>query len=165
MAGFITVKTSAGVLGTWPDFYRAMTGITSVTARTATSFTLNFGDAVISANDAANVLFGLGGDDTLVGEGGDHLKEPLGSRPFAEIERKDVREIRDQVLERAGPIQSSRVVALSNRVMNWAVDEDRAKFNPAAQESRRRAAARAHPYTGRASPRVARARHPTCCGP
>jgi integrase len=37
------------------------------------------------------------------------------------------------VLERSGPIESNRVVALFNRVMNWTVDEDRAKFNPAAR--------------------------------
>jgi integrase len=72
-----------------------------------------------------------------------HLEEALGGIPFAEIERKDVREVRDVVAESAGPIQSNRVVALFNRVANWAVDEDRAKFNPAARlkktgEERRR---------------------------
>lgn len=72
-----------------------------------------------------------------------HLAKALGRRQISKIQRKDVREIRDVVLERAGPIQSNRVVALFNRVMNWAVDEDRAKFNPAARlkkvgEERRR---------------------------
>ena len=62
-----------------------------------------------------------------------HLAKALGSRPIAKIERKDVREVRDNVAEGAGPIQSNRVVALFNRVMNWAVHEDRAKFNPAAR--------------------------------
>lgn len=62
-----------------------------------------------------------------------HLEEPLGKRKVADIERKDVREVRDTVAEDAGPIESNRVVALFNRVMNWAVDEDRAKFNPAAR--------------------------------
>ena len=62
-----------------------------------------------------------------------HLKDAIASKLVAQIERKDVREIRDEVLENAGPIQSNRVVALFNRVMNWAVDEDRAKFNPAAR--------------------------------
>ena len=72
-----------------------------------------------------------------------HLEKPLGLRPASEIERKDIREIRDTVSENAGPIQSNRTLALFNRVMNWAVDEDRAKFNPAArlkkvgEESRR----------------------------
>lgn len=67
----------------------------------------------------------------------------IASVPVADLERKHVREIRDLVSENAGPIQSNRVVALFNRVMNWAVDEDRAKFNPAArlrkvgEESRR----------------------------
>ena len=61
------------------------------------------------------------------------MKEALASKPFADIERKDVREIRDNVLENAGPIQSNRVVALFNRVMNWAVDQGEAKFNPAAR--------------------------------
>jgi len=67
----------------------------------------------------------------------------LGPRVFSEIERKDVRVVRDAVLERAGPIQSNRVVALFNRVANWAVEEGHAKFNPAARlrklgEERRR---------------------------
>ena len=62
-----------------------------------------------------------------------HLKGKVGAKAYADIERKDVREIRDDVLERSGPIESNRVVALFNRVMNWAVDEDRAKFNPAAR--------------------------------
>lgn len=72
-----------------------------------------------------------------------HLQPLLGSKLHVEIERKDVREIRDQVLDRSGPIESNRVVALFNRIMNWAVDEDRAKFNPASRlkkvgEERRR---------------------------
>jgi integrase len=62
-----------------------------------------------------------------------HLEKPLGFSLVAEIERKDVREIRDSVAEDSGPIESNRVVALFNRVMNWAVDDDRAKFNPAAR--------------------------------
>lgn len=57
----------------------------------------------------------------------------LAKRTIESLERKDIREVRDNVLEKAGPIQSNRVVALFNRVMNWAVDEDRAKFNPAAR--------------------------------
>ena len=62
-----------------------------------------------------------------------HLEKPLGHRPASDIERKDVREIRDVVVESAGPIQSNRTLALFNRVMNWAVDEDRTKFNPASR--------------------------------
>ena len=62
-----------------------------------------------------------------------HLQAVFGSKAYTDIERRDVREIRDVVLERAGPIESNLVVALFNRVMNWAVDEDRAKFNPAAR--------------------------------
>jgi integrase len=62
-----------------------------------------------------------------------HLKKTLADKLIADIERKDIREIRDTVLAKAGPIQSNRVIALFNRVMNWAVDEDRAKFNPAAR--------------------------------
>lgn len=57
----------------------------------------------------------------------------LGHLPVGKLERKNVRDIRDKVLQAAGPIQSNRIVALFNRVMNWAVDEDRAKFNPAAR--------------------------------
>ncbi len=61
------------------------------------------------------------------------LLKPLGERLVSEIERKDVREIRDNVAQKSGPIESNRVVSLFNRVMNWAVDEDHAKFNPAAR--------------------------------
>jgi integrase len=72
-----------------------------------------------------------------------HLQRPLATKPIDTIERKDIRAIRDQVSEKAGPIQSNRTLALFNRVLNWAVDEDRAKFNPASrlrkvgEESRR----------------------------
>lgn len=61
------------------------------------------------------------------------LEKPFGQRLVSEIERKDVREVRDQVAEGSGPIESNRVVSLFNRVLNWAVDEDHAKFNPAAR--------------------------------
>ena len=62
-----------------------------------------------------------------------HLQRKLAAKPYTEIERRDVRDIRDTVMTNAGPIESNRVVALFNRVMNWAVDEDCAKFNPAAR--------------------------------
>ena len=62
-----------------------------------------------------------------------HLQRDLGDKPYIEIERKDVREIRDKVVRNGGPIESNRVVQLFNRIMNWAVEEDRAKFNPAAR--------------------------------
>jgi integrase len=62
-----------------------------------------------------------------------HLQATLGATRYSEIERRDVREVRDAVMESAGPIESNRVVELFNRVMNWCVDEDRAKFNPAAR--------------------------------
>lgn len=62
-----------------------------------------------------------------------HLKAGVGAKAYADIARKDVRDIRDNVLQRSGPIESNRVVALFNRVMNWAIDEDRGKFNPAAR--------------------------------
>ena len=67
----------------------------------------------------------------------------LGPRIFAEIERRDVGAVRDEVLDKAGPIQSNRVVALFNRVANWSVEEGHVKFNPAARlrklgEERRR---------------------------
>jgi integrase len=62
-----------------------------------------------------------------------HLRDDLGDKSYVDIERKDVREIRDEVAGNSGPIESNRVVDLFNRVMNWAVEEDRAKFNPAAR--------------------------------
>jgi integrase len=60
-----------------------------------------------------------------------HLKKPLADKLISDITRSDVREIRDNVLEGSGGVQSNRVIALFNRVMNWAVDEDRARYNPA----------------------------------
>jgi integrase len=60
-----------------------------------------------------------------------HLKKPLADNLISDITRADVREIRDSVLESSGGVQSNRVIALFNRVMNWAVDEDRARYNPA----------------------------------
>ncbi|MGD9806892.1 MAG: tyrosine-type recombinase/integrase [Hyphomicrobiaceae bacterium] len=62
-----------------------------------------------------------------------HLRDEIGDTKFATLERKDIREIRDAVAEKAGPIESNRVLALFQRVANWAVDEDRARFNPAAR--------------------------------
>ena len=61
-----------------------------------------------------------------------HMKAALGDLQFSAIERKHVRDVRDKVAKKT-PIQSNRVVALFNRVANWAVDEDLAKFNPAAK--------------------------------
>jgi hypothetical protein len=40
-----------------------------------------------------------------------HLKIEVGDKIYTDIERKDVREIRDGVLERSGPIESNRVAA------------------------------------------------------
>ena len=60
-----------------------------------------------------------------------HLKGPLGSRPFKEIKRPEVAAVRDAVEANAGPIQSNRVLALFNRVANWAVEEGHWEFNPA----------------------------------
>ena len=62
-----------------------------------------------------------------------HLAKPLGKVGFADIERQRVSEIRDVVAEESGEIESNRVVALFNRIANFAVDEGYAKFNPAAR--------------------------------
>lgn len=62
-----------------------------------------------------------------------HLEKPLAKVAFEDITREHVRSVRDAVSEAAGGVQSNRVVALFNRVANWAVDEGYAKFNPAAK--------------------------------
>lgn len=62
-----------------------------------------------------------------------HLAKPIGKVSFVDIERQLISEIRDEVAEKSGEIESNRVVALFNRVANFAVDEGYAKFNPAAR--------------------------------
>lgn len=62
-----------------------------------------------------------------------HLHAELGHKPYVDIQRKDVRDARDGAVRHGGPIESNRVVQLFNRILNWAVEEDRAKFNPAAR--------------------------------
>ena len=62
-----------------------------------------------------------------------HLKDVLGNRAVVTIKRTDVAELRDNLAKNSGPILSNHVVALFNRVMNWAVDDGLIEFNPAAR--------------------------------
>lgn len=59
------------------------------------------------------------------------LRKPLGAMPFDLIERSHVGKVRDAVARNSGGIESNRVVALFQRIVNFAVDEGLAKFNPA----------------------------------
>jgi integrase len=62
-----------------------------------------------------------------------HLKARLGNRGITTIKRSDIAEIRDKLARTSGPVLSNHVVALFNRVMNWAVDDGLIEFNPGAR--------------------------------
>ncbi|MEO0618196.1 MAG: integrase arm-type DNA-binding domain-containing protein, partial [Pseudomonadota bacterium] len=59
-----------------------------------------------------------------------HLKKTLGQKSVSEIVRADVIAMRDTILQNSGPVQSNRMLALFNRVMHWAVEEDYVQANP-----------------------------------
>jgi integrase len=59
-----------------------------------------------------------------------HLARPLGSRRVEDIKRTDLAVLRDRIAARSGPIISNHIVALFNRVMNWAVEEGLIASNP-----------------------------------
>ncbi len=75
-----------------------------------------------------------------------HLSAKLGTMPLAEITRGEIKDVRDYVAEarkvrvegrnkpvkRGGGAESNHVLALINRVLNWAVEEELLKFNPGA---------------------------------
>ena len=60
-----------------------------------------------------------------------HLSPALGASPFAEIERRDVSLLRDQVAVKSGDTESNAVLNLFQRIVNFAVDSGLVKFNPA----------------------------------
>ena len=60
-----------------------------------------------------------------------HLKDTLGPKPVADLSRRLISELRDDVAKSEGPIQSDSILTLYHRIMNWAVDVGLAEFNPA----------------------------------
>ena len=61
------------------------------------------------------------------------LQEPLGHKAAKSITRDDVAAIRDKIFQAGSPIESNRVVALFNRIMNFGVDERQVEINPCAK--------------------------------
>jgi len=62
-----------------------------------------------------------------------HILPHLGSLPMADLRRQDVASMRDYVFDHSGPVQSNRCLALVNRVLNFALEEDLIEANPAAR--------------------------------
>lgn len=62
-----------------------------------------------------------------------HIGPHLGSQPMADFRRQDVAKMRDYVFDHSGPVQSNRCLALVNRVLNFALEEDLIEANPAAR--------------------------------
>lgn len=60
-----------------------------------------------------------------------HLKDAIGKRSVDQIARTDIAGIRDEIAAKSGPVISNHIVALFNRVMNWAVEEGLIASNPA----------------------------------
>ena len=59
-----------------------------------------------------------------------HLQRALGRKSLGEVSRDDIANIRDRLFEDGTPIESNRVVALFNRVMNFGVEERHLGANP-----------------------------------
>ena len=62
-----------------------------------------------------------------------HLDRHLGKLPMADFKRADVATMRDYVFDNSGPVQSNRCLALVNRILNFALEEDLIEANPAAR--------------------------------
>ena len=62
-----------------------------------------------------------------------HLQPLLGSLPMADLRRQDVAKMRDYVFDKSGPVQSNRCLALVNRILNFALEEDLIEANAAAR--------------------------------
>jgi Arm domain-containing DNA-binding protein len=59
-----------------------------------------------------------------------HLRRPFGARAVGAIKRTDLAALRDTIAANSGPVISNHIVALFNRVMNWAVEEGLIASNP-----------------------------------
>lgn len=62
-----------------------------------------------------------------------HMESPLGRKALSSLTRDDIAAIRDRLFQEGSPIESNRVVALFNRVMNFGVDERHVEVNPGAK--------------------------------
>lgn len=62
-----------------------------------------------------------------------HIKPHLSKLQAATLCRPDVAKMRDYVHDRSGPVQSNRCLALVNRILNFALEEDLIEANVAAR--------------------------------
>ena len=62
-----------------------------------------------------------------------HLRDRIGKVQAVKLTRQHASRVRDEVADSAGPVQSNRVIALVNRVLNFAVDEELIEVNVAAR--------------------------------
>ena len=62
-----------------------------------------------------------------------HIKPALGEIAARDLRRQDVAKVRDDVADASGPVQSNRVLALVNRILNYCVEEDVIEANIAAR--------------------------------
>ena len=62
-----------------------------------------------------------------------HIGPQVGKLPIADLRRQDVAKMRDYVFDHSGPVQSNRCLALVNRILNFALEEDLIEANPAAR--------------------------------
>ena len=62
-----------------------------------------------------------------------HIKPGLGEVAARDLRRQDVARVRDGVADASGPVQSNRTLALVNRILNYAVEEDLLEVNVAAR--------------------------------
>jgi integrase len=66
-----------------------------------------------------------------------HLEDEFARKLVADIKRTDIGKLLDRIARDSGPIGSNNVIILSNilsnRVLNWGIDEGLIEFNPGAR--------------------------------
>ena len=59
-----------------------------------------------------------------------NIKKPWGKRKAAEITRRDVNLLLDEIKERGAPVQANRVLACIRKMFNFAIERDLLQSNP-----------------------------------
>jgi hypothetical protein len=62
-----------------------------------------------------------------------HLEDEFARKLVADIKRTDIGKLLDRIARDSGPIGSNNVIILSNRVLNWGIDEGLIEFNTGAR--------------------------------
>lgn len=60
-----------------------------------------------------------------------HVESRLGEKVVADLKRRDIIDVLDNIADRITPIQANRSHALISAVLNWALAEDKIDVNPA----------------------------------